>query len=192
MKPFLIALLLTIAAAPTLAQAPAARPGAQTSRLSASDRNFVSAAARAGMAEVAQGRLAQEKASNTAVRDFGRQMVEDHARTNDRLTSLAQPRGMKLPTAVTSKQRQAEERLRKASGTRFDRAYMKAQVDAHRRTVALFDKQAAQGKDPTFKSFAAESLPRLREHLHLAEDVQKQVAPEPKTRRPNAPARSTG
>jgi putative membrane protein len=59
------------------------------------------------------------------------------------------------------------------SGAAFDSAYLKGQVVAHKRTIALFKKEAASGHDKSFVSFAKSTLPTLDMHLTM---VDKDVA----------------
>lgn len=65
--------------------------------LSSGDRDFIMKAADGGMAEVALGRLAVSKASNSDVKAFGQRMVDDHSKANDQLMQLAQTKGVTLP-----------------------------------------------------------------------------------------------
>ena len=51
------------------------------------------------------------------------------------------------------------------SGALFDASYIKSQLKAHRRAVALFKKESTMGQDPDAKAFAAATLPTLRGHL---------------------------
>ncbi len=46
--------------------------------LSKGDRDFVQKAAQGGVSEVEMGKLAQQKAENQQVKDFGARMVQDH------------------------------------------------------------------------------------------------------------------
>ena len=50
---------------------------------------FVQHAAAAGMAEVALGKMALAKATDTDVKEFAQKMVDDHSKANAELTSLA-------------------------------------------------------------------------------------------------------
>ncbi|WP_281060657.1 DUF4142 domain-containing protein [Mesorhizobium sp. M1A.F.Ca.IN.022.06.1.1] len=54
--------------------------------------------------------------------------------------------------------------LKQASGTEFDRKYIKMQMDAHRDAVALFSTYANSGDDPALKEFAKKTLPVLKMH----------------------------
>jgi putative membrane protein len=53
------------------------------------DAKFYRDAAEGGMAEVAMGNLAQQKAQSPSVKDFGAQMVKDHSAANEKLKALA-------------------------------------------------------------------------------------------------------
>jgi predicted outer membrane protein len=53
------------------------------------DTSFYKKAAEGGISEVEQGKLAQEKSNDPAVKEFGAMMIKDHSVANDRLKSLA-------------------------------------------------------------------------------------------------------
>jgi putative membrane protein len=133
------------------------------------DKNFVTKAAQGGMAEVKLGQLAQERGSTDAVKNFGRQMVEDHTKANDQLKTLAQNKGITLPDSLDAKDQAEYDRLSKLSGSEFDQAYMKFMRKDHKKDVAMFRKESESGQDPEIKSFASSTLPTLETHLRLAE-----------------------
>ncbi len=66
---------------------------------------------------------------------------------------------------------QEQQRLSKLSGPEFDKAYMRYQLKDHEKDVAEFKKEATTGKDAGIKNFAQSTLPTLREHLKLAEQI---------------------
>lgn len=136
--------------------------------LARADRSFVSEAAMAGMAEVEAGRLAVQKASSPAVRQFAQKMVDDHAAANAELMKLAQTKGVAPPAELDRSHRRAVTALEKQSGADFDRAYMKMQVSDHEKTVSRFEKQAKSGQDAELRAWAQAKLPTLREHLRMA------------------------
>jgi putative membrane protein len=49
-------------------------------------------------------------------------------------------------------------------------------VADHEKDIALFEQQAEAGKDPDLRAFAEETLPTLRAHLELVQEVQSQIA----------------
>ena len=72
-----------------------------TSSLTDEDNKFVMKAASGGLMEVELGKLAQAKASNAKVKEFGSMMVTDHSKANDELNALAQSKGITLPGTMT-------------------------------------------------------------------------------------------
>jgi putative membrane protein len=129
------------------------------------DALFYKDAAESGIAEVAAGRLAQEKGSSQPVRDFGAMMVKDHSAANEQLQSLAASKNITLPTRTSVGQMATKAKLDVFSGDTFDRSYVKSQISAHRQTIALFHQEMSFGQDADAKAFAAATLPTVRSHL---------------------------
>jgi len=175
----------TILATGVMALAIALPAGAQTSQgtakanttktAKAADQTFVMKAARGGLAEVELGKLAEDKATNDQVKQFGKKMVDDHGKANDELKSLAQSKNITLPTDLSAKDKALHDRLSKLSGAAFDRAYMQAMVKDHREDVNEFRTESKSGADPEVKQWAAKTLPTLETHLKLAQDDNKAV-----------------
>jgi putative membrane protein len=141
----------------------------------AADDMFVTKAAKGGMAEVELGKLASEKGTSDAVKQFGQRMVTDHGKANDELKSLAQSKNVTLPTEIDAKEKALRDRLMKLSGPAFDRAYMQAMVADHVKDVNEFKMESKSGKDPEVKAWAAKTLPTLEEHLKMARDANGAV-----------------
>ena len=135
------------------------------------DESFYKAAAEGGIAEVEQGKLAQEKAQSQAVKDFGRMMVRDHSSANEKLKALAASKGIDLPTSPGMGQMTTVGKLKALSGDTFDKSYMKGMVKDHKEDISEFEKEAQSGQDPEAKKFAASTLPVLREHLSKAQSI---------------------
>jgi putative membrane protein len=73
------------------------------------------------------------------------------------------------------KERAEKKRLEHASGPKFDQAYMDHMVKDHNNDVNEFRKESQNGKDSAVKDFALKTLPKLEEHLKLAQEVQGKV-----------------
>jgi len=144
----------------------------QRNQLSALDRQFVIDAAHGGMAEVQLGQLALERSRNPQVKQFARQMIQEHTRANERLMRLATRKGITPPTTPGPKYEAAMSRLMQLSGEAFDQAYMnEAGVNAHMESAAVYQRQAGLGQDPDLKAFAATILPRVQGHLEMASEM---------------------
>jgi putative membrane protein len=139
------------------------------------DQPFAQEAAMGGMAEVELGTLAKEKASNADVKQFADRMVTDHGKANDELKQWAQQKKVTLPTAIDAKHKATRDRLAKLSGAAFDKAYMSDMLKDHQHDVAAFKREAASGKDPDLKAWAAKTLPTLEDHLKMARDTAAKV-----------------
>lgn len=148
---------------------------AQSANRMGMDNDFVTKAARGGMAEVELGKLAQQNGSDQKVKDFGRRMVDDHSKANQELSSIASKKGVTMPTSLDAKDQATKDRLSKLSGAAFDRAYMQDMVKDHRTDVAEFKKEANSGTDNDVKQFASKTLPTLEDHLKLAESTVSEI-----------------
>ncbi|MFN7927952.1 MAG: DUF4142 domain-containing protein [Blastocatellia bacterium] len=170
-----------------------------TMRTSSADHHFVEEAAVGGMAEVAFGQMAVERAANQDVKNFAQRMVDDHSKANQELMQLAETKGIKMSDsskmgqmntqntnqsgmkmteqqmALKGKEREMMNRMMKLSGAEFDREYMRSQLKDHEKDIALFEKEANSGNDADLKAFAAKTLPTLREHQQMARDIAAKV-----------------
>ena len=139
------------------------------------DKTFAMKAAAGGMAEVKLGQLAQQKASNPDVKQFGMRMERDHSDAGMKLKDVASKNNITLPSGLEAKDQATYDKLSKLNGAAFDRAYMKDMVADHEQDVSEFKREANAGKNPDVKGFASETLPTLEDHLKMARDVASKV-----------------
>ncbi|NCD71949.1 DUF4142 domain-containing protein [Mucilaginibacter agri] len=130
-----------------------------------SDAKFATDAAVGGMAEVALGKLALEKSTNPSVKEFATMMVSDHGKANEKLMALAKTKNITLPMAVDEDHQKKMDELSKKTGSDFDKAYVDAMVDGHKKTLDLMNGEAKDGKDAELKAFATETAPIVKAHL---------------------------
>jgi putative membrane protein len=148
-------------------------PDTTTMTRKVDDKKFVQDAALGGMAEVELGKLATQKASSDAVKQFGQKMVDDHTKANDQLKEIASKENINIPDSLDSKHQSRIEKLSKLSGPDFDKAYVKDQVKDHKKDVSEFKSEAENGSNPNIKQFASTTLPTLQQHLSMAQDLGK-------------------
>ena len=145
------------------------------SDLSHSDREFIKNAAKGGMAEVELAKIAQERASSPEVKQFAQKMEHDHSQANEKLRSLAQAKGVTLPSGPKASENHEASKLMKLQGEKFDRAYMDHMVKDHQKDVKEFKKEAQKAKDPDVRNFAQEIAPKLEHHLQMAQNADQAV-----------------
>ena len=155
--------------------APRPSPAARAAPITRGDKAFIDKVAEGGRAEVQLGRLAEDKAADQGVKDFGRRMVEDHGKANRELSELAARKGLE-PTAEIGKQSGLYERLSKLAGREFDREYVREMVKDHRADVAEFKRMSDKAADPDLKAWVAKTLPTLEEHLRMIEGLRNRVS----------------
>lgn len=149
----------------------AQNPSKEKSRMNQQDKDFAKLAAQANRGEIEIGTLAQQKASNDAVKEFGKRMVEDHTNAGHELRNWSAQTNFMLPTGITADDSSTKSSLSSESGTQFDRKYMQSQLKDHKQVIAAFEKEIQDGQDPQLKQIAAKILPVLQDHVRLAEDV---------------------
>ena len=161
---------------PALAQSGSmhAMSKSSSSSLSTSDRQFIKKAAEGGLAEVELGQLAEQKASSDAVKSFGKRMVDDHTKANDKLKQVASDKGVTVPDTLSAKDKMLKASLSKLSGEQFDKAYMKDMVKDHTADVQEFRKESTAAQDSEVKNFASETLPTLESHLKEAQNINSE------------------
>ena len=145
----------------------------------AGDQQFMIEAARGGIAEVELGRLAAQRASSDAVRQFAQRMATDHGAANQELMQLAQRKGVTLPQEMDAAHRAAMDRLAATSGPAFDQAYMADMMRDHQGATALFTREAREGQDAEVRAWAMKTLPAIQEHQRLAYDIHSRMAAAP-------------
>jgi putative membrane protein len=139
----------------------------QAQRGSDSDRQFLMQAASSGRAEVRLGQLATQRAASAEVKQFGQRMVDDYSKANTKLMALAQAKNMAVAKELDPKHQAMADKLSTLQGAAFDRADM---AD-HGQAVTLFTTAAKESHDAEVNAVAAETLPTLQEHLHLARQL---------------------
>lgn len=135
------------------------------------DAKFMVEAASGGMMEVALGQMAQQKARDQRVKDFGAMMVRDHTKANDELKALAASRNVSLPTTVGEDHQKHIHDLEQKTGADFDKDYMSMMVDDHEKDIKQFENTSDKGNDANLKAFASKTLPVLHVHLDSAKAV---------------------
>jgi putative membrane protein len=132
------------------------------------DKDFAMKAAQAGMAEIAEARIALKNSQRPDVQIFARRMIADHTKANEQLKTIAKEQGIELPNAPDDGDLMRMKQLGALAGKDFDNAYIQQEVKDHQAAVALFAQESDSGQNPQLKSFATTTLPTLKEHDKMA------------------------
>lgn len=152
--------------------------GQQKSQLGEQDQQFARQASVGNIFEIQSSQLAQQTSDTEAVKDFAQRMIEDHASVQDQLVTIARQEDFTPPLDLDQEHQQKLQRLRDLTGEEFDKQYMQAQIEAHRKAIDLYTKEIEQGQDEQLQSFAREALPVLRAHLDQAMSIAREIGVE--------------
>jgi putative membrane protein len=137
------------------------------------EKKFIQDAAVDDLTEVAMGKLAVEKGSDDAIKQYGQKLIDDHTKANGDLKELAAAGRIEVPDALDSKHQARVDKLAKLSGPQFDKAFIKDQVKFHQQNVKDFQEEAASGTIVQVKNYASKALPTLEQHLELVKELSK-------------------
>lgn len=143
----------------------------QKSQLGKQDRQSMQKMAEANMAEVAAGKVAQEKASSEQVKEFAQHMVEDHGKALEEMQAMAQSKNAKLPDEPSRRHQSATKKLEGLSGAEFDRQYMAQMVKDHQDALKEARRAAKEAKDPELKAAAQKAAQDIQQHLDKAKSL---------------------
>jgi putative membrane protein len=155
---------------------------------SPSTSEFVNKVAQSDMLEIQASQFVAPNA-DADTKPFAEMMIKDHTATSDELKELV--RGGKvraeIPAAMDAEHQKKLDDLKKLSGRELDRQYDRMQLQAHQEAVDLFTKYSQNGDNADLKAWAAKTLPKLKEHLAMAQKLDQAGSAAT-----GAPARTTG
>jgi len=143
--------------------------------ISGDDAKFAVAAANGGMAEVELGKLAEQKGQSARVRNFGTMMVQDHSKANAELMDLAHSKQIVLPDSLNNEEQKLKDDLAAKSGADFDKAYVDAMLDDHKKDIADFEQARKIVKYPEMSAFIDKTLIVLKMHLAAIQKIHDQM-----------------
>ncbi len=142
-----------------------------------STKDFVKEAATSDMFEMDFSALAQQEATDEATKSLAKQMVTDLEKTTKELTeAVGSNPSTPIPTELDSSHKSKLEKLKDLKGSNFTKTYLDQQVSAHKDAVSLFERYGKGGDNPTLKAWAEKTLPTLKQHLELAQSLDKKAA----------------
>ena len=163
---------------PSASQSKEMSSGISQAKLNQSDERMLKQLAQAYLAEIALGKLAQDKAQSNEVKSFAKKMLDDHMKAQDELKQLALSKGVSLPGEADRQQQSVEKKLAALSVEKFDRQYLNhesklALKDTHR----LLERINSKAEDAELKSYASKIIAAVETHQQMANDTRKNLKP---------------
>lgn len=136
-------------------------------------QDFVAMAAMSDMFEIKSSDTAKDQASGQSAKDLAKMLEADHSKSSRDLLALAKQEGINVnPPADLDERHQAMlQNLSSADNKSYDAMFGQMQVQAHQEGIALFEAYSKNGDNEKLKAFAAQTLPKLKQHLEMAQKV---------------------
>ena len=182
--PITTALAAVLAAVPAVAQVTSNRDSArspwpvldrETGLTRGTDTTYIRQVIRGNFTEVSLGRLAEDRADDSAVEDFAERMVSDHNSINEQWGKLARDNDMSVGLEFRDAGKEAVERLEDLDGAEFDQAYMAEMIRHHEEELAGFQRMATSARSSEVRQLASSGMSTTQEHLALAREVGRRV-----------------
>jgi len=133
--------------------------------------------------EVELGTLAQSHASQAEVKKLAQQMVKSHTRMDAQGTAYAKKHQFTVTAPPNDPEHQVEDeanaalksKLEGLKGPDFDRAYVQAMVDGHRKVLDKLTAWEAQAVDKNLQGFIADASKEVAQHKQQAEQLLTQL-----------------
>jgi putative membrane protein len=139
------------------------------------DKQFLSTAAQSDVNEIKLSQLAETKASTPKVKAFATKMVSDHTKLETQMKPFATKWNLTPPAGLDAEHQAVYDRLNALSGSAFDKAYMGAMTDDHRKALDAFTAEAQSTQDPQFKTAVLKGKTVVSSHSAMANAQQAEM-----------------
>jgi putative membrane protein len=139
------------------------------------DKKFLAMAAQSDQNEIALSKLADQKATNPAVKAFAAKMVTEHTKMSASMKPFADSWGLTPPAGPDDDHQKALDKLNGLSGADFDKEYMSLMVDDHAKALTAFTDEAKDTKDLKFQAAVIKGKTAVAAHKNMAYDLKKKL-----------------
>lgn len=144
----------------------------QNSAIDKDISEFMTEAADARMMDIEMGKLAMEKGTTAAIKQYGQLMITEQTKMLQDLRVLAASKNIILPNKLSDKSAGTLEDLKEKSGVEFDDEFMERMKKDHKDDVDEFD-DATDFADRDVKKFAETYVPVVESHLDKIREIEK-------------------
>ena len=146
-----------------------------------SDPQIATVALTAHQIDIDRGQLAMKHTKNDEVKQFAKQMVDDHTAGKNEALALAKKLGVKPEESDTTKSLKADAKkktaeLKHEKGASFDKDYIDTEVAYHQAVIDAVKNALIPGaQNAELKTLLQQAVPTLEGHLQHAKMVQSQL-----------------
>ena len=146
-----------------------------------SDANIAAIVLAANNADIDNGKQAQLKSKDAAVKAFAKQMITDHSSTNDKAVALAKKLDLKpedndASKGIKASQDSVRDELKKMSGAAFNKSYIDNEVTYHEKVLATIDNALLpNAQNAELKQLITDVRPVVAAHLDHAKQIQAKM-----------------
>jgi putative membrane protein len=139
------------------------------------DKKFLAMAAQSDQNEIALSQLAEQKATNPAVKAFAEKMVTEHTKMSASMKPFADSWGLTPPTGPDADHQKELDKLNGLSGKDFDKEYIDQMVTDHAKALSAFTSEAKDTKDVKFQAAVIKGKTAVAAHKNMAYDLKKKL-----------------
>ncbi|GGB73599.1 membrane protein [Flavobacterium suaedae] len=139
------------------------------------DSEFLVEAAAINMKEIELGKLVENRSENQALKSYAEMLVEEHTKANEELKAIAKEMNVSLPMDLTEDGKKAYENLKEESGEDFANDYVDMMIKDHEEAIDEVEEGIEEANNEKVRAWAADILPKLREHLAKAKDLKEKM-----------------
>ena len=139
------------------------------------DKKFLAMAAQSDQNEISLSKLADQKATNPAVKAFAGEMITEHTQMTESMAPFAQSWGLTPPSGPDADHQNEINKLNALSGTDFDKEYMSEMVSDHSKALSAFTNEAKDTKDLKFRAAVIKGKTAVAAHKNMAYDLKKKL-----------------
>ena len=139
------------------------------------DKKFLATAAQSDQNEIGLSKLAEEKATNPAVKAFAQKMITEHQKMTANMKPFAESWGVTPPSGLDDDHQKEYDKLQGMSGNDFDKEYMDQMVTDHAKALDAFTSEAKDTKDVKFRAAVLKGKTIVAAHKNMAYDLKKKL-----------------
>jgi putative membrane protein len=148
------------------------------------DQKFINEAIQANDQEIDQARVELRSTTDPAVRMFAQTMIRDHTQSNAQLAGAAKALGLDASSPHIVQGQNTQPATAPGTGGAMPmpaRQYMTQEVTDHQNAIGLYKGEASNGSAQALKTYAADTLPTLNQHLAMAQQYLSSgtITPQP-------------